>query len=93
MSYTSIIEIHQSGSLMSRITACAAMEGIENPQDWVMARMWMFAAQPGWAEDWDYARDTYTLEKNPDTGVRPDVISDTDILAAVQALRAANQPV
>lgn len=86
MSYNSIVEMSQSNSLMMRITACAAMEGIDNPREWAYARMWKFAAQPGWADAWDYAAGVYTPEKNPDTGARPDVIGDAMILASVQAI-------
>lgn len=79
----------RSNSLMMRIAACAAMEDVTEPQTWASQRMWIFAAQPGWADAWDYAKGTYTTEKNPDMGARPDVIGDAMILASVQALNAA----
>lgn len=88
MSYLSIVEMSRSTSLQMRIAACAAMESIEEPQVWAAQRMWKFAAQPGWSDDWTYAKGTYTAEKNPDMGARPDVISDAKILTAVQALAA-----
>jgi hypothetical protein len=43
----------------------------------------------GWADAWDYAIDTATLDHNPDTGARPGVINDQMILTVVQALMAA----
>lgn len=86
MTYSSIVEMAQSQSLSQRIAACAAQEEIAEPQGWVATNMWRLAASPGWAEKWDYAKGTYAKDKNPDTGDRPDVISDEDILAAVQAL-------
>lgn len=89
MSYSSIVEMSQSASLMMRITAAAAAEGVESPQSWVTQRIWTFATQPGWDEAWDYAKGTYNLDFNPDTGARPGVINDTMILAAVQALKPA----
>lgn len=88
MSYTSIRDIATDGSLMSRITAAAAIEGIDNPESWVNSRMWQFAAQPSWGDKWAYAQDTYQVNANPDLGARDDVISDADILAAVQALKS-----
>lgn len=90
MTYSSIRAIATDGSLMGRITAAAAVEGIDNPDSWVAARMWKFAAQPGWGDKWDYANGTYQVNANPDVGARDDVISDTDILAAVQALKTGN---
>lgn len=89
MAYQSIVEMSRSTTLQMRIAACAAMEGIEDPQTWAAQRMWKFASQPGWADAWSYASDTYTDEKNPNTGARPDVIGDAMILASVQAL---NEP-
>lgn len=86
MSYSSIRDIATDGSLMGRITAAAASEGIENPDSWVAARMWKFAAQPTWGDKWSYASDSWQVNANPDYGIRTDVISDGDILAAVQAL-------
>lgn len=86
MTYSSIRNLATDGTLMGRITACAATEGIETPDSWVAARMWKFASQPGWGDKWQYAVDNATANTNPDIGARDDVISDPDILAAVQAL-------
>lgn len=88
MSYSSIQAIATDGSLMGRITAAAASEGLETPDSWAASRMWKFASQPGWGDKWSYAVDTYQVNANPDTGIRTDVISDADILAAVQAIVA-----
>lgn len=89
MSYASIRDLATDGSLMGRITAAAASEGIDNPESWVAQRMWKFAAQPTWGDKWQYAKDTATPNVNPDSGARTDVISDGDILAAVQALNTS----
>lgn len=91
VSYQSIVELSRSTTLQMRIAACAAMEDIEEPQVWAAQRMWKFAAQPGWADAWAYAKDNYTADQNPDIGARPDVISDPMILASVQALAAPTQ--
>lgn len=86
MSYSSIVEMSQSASLQMRIVAAAAAEGTANPYEWVSSRMWEFATQPSWDDSWDYAKGVYTPQFNPDMGARPDVISDANILAAVQAI-------
>lgn len=88
MSYSSIRDIATDGSLMGRITAAAASEGLENPDSWAASRMWKFASQPGWGDKWAYAKDNETVNVNPDSGARTDVISDADILTAVQAIVA-----
>jgi hypothetical protein len=92
MSYQTVTEIVNSSSLMSRIAACAASEGIPDPQTWVAMRKWEFASQPGWDDDWSYAEDTATVNQNPDTGARDDVINDGKILTAVQALNIPDPP-
>ena len=88
MSYSSIQALATDGSLMGRINAAAATQGLENPDSWVAQRMWKFASQPTWGDKWAYAVDNATVNVNPDTGIRTDVISDGDILAAVQAIIA-----
>lgn len=74
---------------MARAIACAASEGITDPGRWVGERSWKIASTPGWAAKWAYALDTATVNVNPDTGARIDVINDNDILAAIQAIKAA----
>lgn len=88
MTYAAIVEIAQSGSLYSRVVACVAGQDIDNPHQWTQDHMWQLAAQPGWADDWKYAKDTGNVNVNPDTGARDDVISDDKILAAVQSLKS-----
>lgn len=88
MFYNAVVEMAQSASLRNRVAACAAAEGVTNPEQWAASKMWALASSPGWAEDWAYAQDTYTVNQNPDTGARTDVIGDAQILAAVQALSA-----
>jgi hypothetical protein len=92
MAYISIVEMAGSQSLLARITAAAAAEAIPEPSQWAQANIWQLAATPGWADAWDYARDTATDEQNPDTGKRPGVISDQMILSAVQARWAETNP-
>lgn len=91
MAYQSVVEMAGSPSLLARIIAAAAGEGIIDPRAWAQERAWRIVSEPGWAEAWDYARDTATDDVNPDTGRRPAVINDGMILSAVQAVRAADQ--
>lgn len=89
MSYHAIVEMAKSDSLRDRLVACAAQEGEQAPEAWVGQHLWKLATTAGWADDWDYAKGTYTLDKNPDFGKRNDIISDQKILSAVQAVRTA----
>lgn len=85
MSYNSMVEMAGSQSLLTRIVAAAAEEGVGNPLQWTQERIWHFVTAEGWADAWDYARATATDDVNPDTGRRPSVITDEMILAAVRA--------
>jgi hypothetical protein len=86
MSYTSIVEMAGSVSLMGRITAAAAAEQVPNPDQWIYSVIWRIAASPGWDTKWDSAKSSDTINQNPDTGARTDVISDDDILAAIHTV-------
>ena len=86
MSYSSIASMAANPSLLTRVAACAAEQGIDSPVAWANAHMWEVAASPNWATQWDYVKDTWQVNANPDFGARTDVISDADILSAVQAL-------
>jgi len=90
MSYTTMVEIANNVSLLHRVAAAAAAEGLQtDPLAWAQEHSWLIASQPGWADAWQYAIDTATDDVNPDTGMRPGVINDQMILSAVQALLAA----
>jgi hypothetical protein len=69
------------------MTAAAAKEKIVNPEQWVMVNAWNLSASPGWDAKWDSAGVGLTVNGNPDLGARTDVISDADILSAVQVLK------
>lgn len=96
MSYMSIIEAAESSTLARRVHAAAAQEAasadVALPPGWVAGQMLHIVATSGWGDKWQYAKDTYRSDFNPDTGARTDVISDADILAAVQPLVLALQP-
>lgn len=73
---------------MARIASCAAVEVPLNgaqPMAWASDNQWTIAAAPGFADKYAYAIATAV----PNPGREPSVISDADILSAVQALVAA----
>ncbi len=87
MSYQSQVQMASSQSLIARIGACAASEGEDVPMQWAQQNVWSLVVQEGWDEAWAYAEATRTVNQNPDTGARDDVINDGMILAAVQVAR------
>lgn len=89
MAYRAVVEMVGSQSLLNRVTACAAEQGITNPSQWAQMNIWQICTAAGWADDWAYAKDTWTVNANPDLGERDDVIGDNKILAEVQALKEA----
>jgi len=92
MSYTSVVEMASSQSLLSRIVAAAAGEGQIDPLIWAQANIWKLVSSPGWADAWDYAENAATINNNPDTGARDDTITDAMILSSVQSLRTEQNP-
>lgn len=89
MSYQSVVEMAGSSSLLQRIVAAAATENIPEPLSWAQANIWKLVSTGDWDDSWDYAKGTATVNVNPDTGARDDVINDNMILSAVQALKNA----
>ena len=92
MSYRSLAEMKLSATLLQRIAACAALEGVDQPENWVAVYQWKIISRSDWVDAWSYARDNGTANVNPDTGARDDVINDAMILAAVQAVLADVTP-
>jgi uncharacterized protein YjiK len=87
MAYSSIVEMASSFSLISRVAAAAASEGVADAITWANGNIWRVVAEnEEWATNWGYAVDTATINVNPDTGARTDVISDQMILAVVQPM-------
>ena len=60
----------------------AATQGIGDADTWWYTHRWFLAASPGWAEAWAYARSS----GRESIGLDETVITDGDILAAVQTL-------
>jgi hypothetical protein len=86
MTYNASVSMSGSTSLRNRCTAAAAGEGIDSPEGWVATNWWKLLASPGWTDQWTSAVDSMTVNQNPDLGMRDDVITDGNILAAVQAV-------
>ena len=81
--YLSIATIAYDQSLAARVTACAAQEGEAEPDMWAADHRWQYAAQPGWGAAWDSA----LAGGIQDPGGNPGVITDGQILSAVQSLQ------
>jgi hypothetical protein len=94
MTYQSIVEMSGSASLIERIAACAAEEGYkDNPVLFAQSNIWQIIATGNWDAEWDSARASATVNVNPDTGARNDVITDGMILSVVQPMvQAINNP-
>lgn len=84
MTYNSISDISEDTALRKRITACAATEGLQGPWGFVDQYIWAFATQPGWGDAYASAQAGGML----DPGRNESVITDSQILSAVQAVIA-----
>lgn len=85
MSYLTQHEISESPAMRNRIAQAAAQEGLStDPDSWVFNLRRFWSSAPGWADAWGYYR-----ASNPgvdDPGVNEAVITDSMILAQVQAM-------
>lgn len=87
-SYWSVALVEQDTDLQRRVIACAAVENIPDPSHWAMTHSWDYASQPGWGAAWDSA----LVAGNPAPGRDPAVITDAQILSAVQAIAGQASP-
>lgn len=88
MSYLSQAKLAADQSIILRATACAVSEGVAGPDFWAQTHAWQLSAQAGWAAAYASA-----LESGiEDPGGVEAVISDAQILSAVQAIIAAETP-
>lgn len=84
MSYQTIALIAQDADLRQRLIACAAEQAKNTtPGHWIDQRLWLLAATPGWGDKWASA----LAGSNPRPGWDESVITDGDILAAVQPMQ------
>lgn len=77
-------------ALCGRVTAAVASEHQAGntdaePERWVSSNRHYWAASPGWSEAWESA----LASENPDPGADASVITDGQILSAVQELLSA----
>lgn len=86
MSYSTQATMSVDGDFIARVAACAAVEvpKTHQPQQWANDHVWWVAASPGFADSYEYAVNTDV----PRPGNDPAVITDEQILSAVQALIA-----
>lgn len=87
MSLMSVSQAAQSASLRDRIAACVSEQIAsgsyvtdQHPVNEASRIIWLCAAEPGWGPAWESAE----AGSNPDPGADPAVITDAQILTAVQ---------
>lgn len=88
MAYSDIAMLSSDNDFILRTTACAATENIDDPQTWSREHQWEMAATPGFGDK--YASGIANGIERP--GNDPAVISDGDILSAVQTIVSAQLP-
>jgi len=86
MSYASQAQLANDAAFRNRVSACAAVEipHTHQPVQWTNDHIWWVSAAPGFADAYEYAVNTGVV--NP--GGDPAVITDSQILSAVQAIGA-----
>jgi hypothetical protein len=90
MSYSSQAQLSNDSDFLARTSAAAAVEvpKTHQPTQWAADHIWWMAASPGFADAYESA-----LAGNVERpGNDPAVISDEQILAAIQAVIAEENP-
>ena len=82
MSYNTIYQCANDQAFNSRVVACLAQEGAENPTEVANSLRWSIAS----ASDIEAAYESAVLNENPNPGGDPSVIPDAMILSKVQSL-------
>jgi hypothetical protein len=92
MAYYDIALLHSDQDFLNRVAACYSQETTFdrelNPDVWVGQHSWDLAAAPGFGDAYAYA----LANENQAPGKDPSVITDGQILAAVQAILTAETP-
>ena len=82
MGYYEQAQLSQDWEFIQRVAACATVElDDQDGMNWAQAHIWDVAAAPGFADAYSSA----VAGEVPNPGRDPAVISDAQILAAVQA--------
>lgn len=82
MTYWDQADLSEDADLRRRVVACAALEGITEPEAWAHRYRWELSAEPGWAQAYTYAVGAGKERPGRDASV----ITDGMILSAVQVL-------
>lgn len=95
MGYYDVALLAADQDFASRTTAAYAQEALGeewwiNPPGWQAQHNWQMAAAPGFGDKYAYA--LAQEPPNPAPGKDPSVISDAEILAAVQFILNAENP-
>lgn len=90
MSLNTIVHMAHDGDLQQRFIACAAQEGIDQPDSWVMMYRWLLVRDTEAVAAYQFAVDG-DHDRIGSYGKRSDVINDAKILSIVQARRTAEQ--
>lgn len=88
MSYLTQNEISTNGAMFGRVAQCAASEGVPDPNTWADVNRREWAASPGWDTAWESARASHGGNPSYDPGSDEAVITDGQILAAVQGMQS-----
>lgn len=86
MSYESQAALSQDQDFIDRVASCAATQTLPagwTPVAWAQTNAWEVASAPGFADAYESA--LVALANASDPGKNPAVISDAQILGAVQA--------
>lgn len=85
MAYSDIALLSSDLDFTNRTRACVSQEGEPEPVQWAADHAWQMAGIPGFGDKYAYAIETGVDRP----GNSQAVISDADILSAVQAIRNA----
>lgn len=88
MAFSDIALLSADNDFIMRTRACAATEGESDPVAWSTANQWAMAATPSFGDKYASAIAGGVVRPGNDQAV----ISDGDIVSAVQAIRNAPPP-
>lgn len=81
MGYWETSQLARDSDFQSRIAACYGTETLaQDPESWSVLHQWQIASAPGFGDAYTYAINS----GNPAPGKDPSVITDAQILSAVQ---------